>query len=110
MKRGNELLVGLAVVGAVAAVIVGAILLSDASVGRREVLQVARFRSVGRLQPGSPVILRGVKIGSVQALRLTDNAWVEADLKDHGTVEQHPRLEGRQMVMIIQPKRLVGKT
>ena len=35
---------------------------------------------------------------------------VEADLKDHGTVEQHPRLEGRQMVMIIQPKRLVGKT
>lgn len=35
---------------------------------------------------------------------------VEADLKDHGTVEQHPRLEGRQMVMIIQPKRLAGKT
>src|SRR3989338_6012820 len=35
---------------------------------------------------------------------------LENDLKDHGTVEQHPRLEGRQMVMIIQPKRLVGKT
>jgi translation initiation factor IF-3 len=28
---------------------------------------------------------------------------VETDLKDYGTVEQHPRLEGRQMVMIINP-------
>ncbi len=30
---------------------------------------------------------------------------VEADLAQYGTVEQHPRLEGRQMVMIINPKR-----
>jgi translation initiation factor IF-3 len=28
---------------------------------------------------------------------------VEADLKEYGAVEQHPRLEGRQMVMIIGP-------
>ena len=28
---------------------------------------------------------------------------VEADLKDYGMVEQRPRLEGRQMVMIIGP-------
>ncbi len=28
---------------------------------------------------------------------------VENDLKEYGTVEQHPRLEGRQMVMIISP-------
>ncbi len=104
MKRGNELLVGLAVVGAVAAVIVGAILLSDASVGRREVLQVARFRSVGRLQPGSPVILRGVKIGSVEALRLTDNAWVEADLK----VARDAELPDRAAVLAV-PASLFGE-
>ena len=30
---------------------------------------------------------------------------VEEDLKDVGTVEQHPRMEGRQMVMIIAPKK-----
>ncbi len=30
---------------------------------------------------------------------------VEADLKEHGTVEQFPRLEGRQMVMIIGPNK-----
>ncbi|OGI62314.1 MAG: translation initiation factor IF-3 [Candidatus Muproteobacteria bacterium RBG_16_60_9] len=30
---------------------------------------------------------------------------VEADLKQYGTVEQFPRLEGRQMVMIIGPNK-----
>jgi translation initiation factor IF-3 len=30
---------------------------------------------------------------------------VEEDLKEHGTVEQRPRLEGRQMVMVLSPKR-----
>ncbi len=30
---------------------------------------------------------------------------VEADLEDLGTVEQRPRLEGRQMVMVISPKK-----
>lgn len=30
---------------------------------------------------------------------------VEADLAEYGVVEQQPRLEGRQMVMVINPKR-----
>lgn len=30
---------------------------------------------------------------------------VEEDLRDYGTVEQFPRLEGRQMVMVISPKK-----
>ena len=30
---------------------------------------------------------------------------IEADLKEVGTVEQYPRLEGRQMVMVVNPKR-----
>ncbi len=30
---------------------------------------------------------------------------VEADLSDMGTVEQFPKMEGRQMVMVIAPKR-----
>ena len=30
---------------------------------------------------------------------------VEEDLREYGTVEQFPRLEGRQMVMVINPKR-----
>ncbi|MGH8527057.1 MAG: translation initiation factor IF-3, partial [Gammaproteobacteria bacterium] len=30
---------------------------------------------------------------------------VEADLATHAVVEQFPRLEGRQMVMVVSPKR-----
>lgn len=30
---------------------------------------------------------------------------VERDLSDYGTVEQYPKMEGRQMVMVISPKR-----
>ena len=30
---------------------------------------------------------------------------VQKDLEDFGTVEQHPQLEGRQMVMVISPKK-----
>jgi translation initiation factor IF-3 len=30
---------------------------------------------------------------------------VEADLAEYGTVEQFPRMEGRQMVMVIAPKK-----
>jgi translation initiation factor IF-3 len=30
---------------------------------------------------------------------------IEEDLKEYGTVEQFPRLEGRQMVMILAPKK-----
>lgn len=33
---------------------------------------------------------------------------VEADIKEYGTVEQAPRLEGRQMVMIINPVKRAG--
>jgi len=30
---------------------------------------------------------------------------IETDLKDYGVVEQHPKMEGRQMVMMFAPKR-----
>lgn len=30
---------------------------------------------------------------------------VEGDLSEYGTVEQYPRMEGRQMVMVIAPKK-----
>ena len=30
---------------------------------------------------------------------------VEEDLKEYGTVEQYPKMEGRQMVMVISPKK-----
>jgi translation initiation factor IF-3 len=34
---------------------------------------------------------------------------IEKDLEEYATVEQHPRLEGRQMVMVMNPKKAVSK-
>ena len=30
---------------------------------------------------------------------------IEADLEDYGTVEQFPKMEGRQMSMVLSPKK-----
>ena len=81
MIRGNEFLVGLAVVLALVGLTGAALWLSDTKLGKQEQLYTARFRTVGGLGVGAPVTLRGVKVGRVQQIRLADNNWVEADLK-----------------------------
>ena len=81
MKRRNELLVGISVLIAFAVVIGGAIWLSETDLGNRDVIHGVRFREVGGLKVGAPVTLRGVKVGRVNAIRLTPDDWVEADLK-----------------------------
>jgi len=30
---------------------------------------------------------------------------VEGDLLEYGSVEQHPKMEGRQLIMVIAPKK-----
>jgi len=30
---------------------------------------------------------------------------IESDLLEHGVVEQFPKLEGRQMIMVLSPKK-----
>ena len=76
-ERRNFFLVGLAILVALAAVIGGALFLSQADFGRKGELEVARFRSIGGLQAGGAVMHRGVRVGTVQAIRLADEAWVE---------------------------------
>ncbi len=81
MKRQNEFAVGLSVLVAVVLVVAGAIWLSETRIGADELVHVARFRTVGGLGVGAPVALRGVKVGRVEAIRLADGDWVEADLR-----------------------------
>ncbi len=92
MKRSNEFLVGLVLLVALAITIAGALWLGEANVGRREQVHVARFRTVGGLTPGAPVTLRGVKVGRVEAVRLGEGDWVDADLRVYQGVElpAHP--------------------
>src|SRR5512143_1818361 len=91
MKRRNEFLVGLVLLVSLAVVVAGALWLSEANIGKREAIHVARFRTVGGLTPGAPVTYRGVRVGRVEAIRLAD-LFVEADLKIYQGVDlpAHP--------------------
>jgi len=92
VKRRNELAVGLVVIAAATAVVGGALWLSGAHLGGMEKTYTARFRTVGGLGAGNPVVLRGVRVGQVQAIRLAQGNWVETDLKIEArvTLPSHP--------------------
>jgi len=86
MKRENEFAVGVVVIAAFGVVVAGALWLSGAHLGRTEAVYTARFRTVGGLSVGDPVVLRGVRVGRVEAIRLAPGNWVEAALKIYAGV------------------------
>src|SRR3989475_11362421 len=86
MKRENEFAVGVVVIAALAVVVTGALWLSGAHLGRAEAVYTARFRTVGGLGVGDAVVLRGVGVGRVEAIRWPPGNWVEADLKIYSGV------------------------
>jgi phospholipid/cholesterol/gamma-HCH transport system substrate-binding protein len=81
MKRENEFTVGVVVIVAFTVIVVGALWLSGTHIGKTEAVYTARFRTVSGLGVGAPVVLRGVRVGRVEAIRLTTGNWVEADMK-----------------------------
>ena len=92
MKRADEVLVGVVVLIGIALAVAGSVWLSQARMGTNDVVHEARFRSVGLLQVGNPVMLRGVKIGRVESVLLTPNNWVKVALrlKRSETLPPHP--------------------
>ncbi|HEV8399911.1 MAG TPA: MlaD family protein [Gemmatimonadales bacterium] len=91
MKRENEFAVGLVVIAALAVVVGGALWLSGAHLGKTEAVYTARFRTVGGMGVGNPVVLRGVRVGRVEGIRLAPGNWVEADLKIYSGVTLPPK-------------------
>ena len=81
MKRRDDVVVGGTVLAALVAIVAGAIWLSQSQLGQGGDLHVARFRSVGGLGVGDPVVLRGVRVGRVKEIRLGQSNWVEAELQ-----------------------------
>ena len=81
MSRKSDFSVGIAVLGAVAVVIAAALWLGDLGPRGPKSLHTARFRTVGGVKVGDPVVLRGVKVGRVEAIRLAADDWVETDLR-----------------------------
>jgi phospholipid/cholesterol/gamma-HCH transport system substrate-binding protein len=81
MKRRDDVVVGATIVAALVVIVGGALWLGQAHLGRTEEVYAARFRTVGGLGVGDPVVLRGVRVGRVREIRLGEQNWVEADLQ-----------------------------
>jgi phospholipid/cholesterol/gamma-HCH transport system substrate-binding protein len=86
MKRENEFTVGVVVILAFSIIVAGALWLSGTHIGKTEAVYTARFRTLGGLGAGAPVVLRGVRVGRVEAIRLAAGNWVEADMKIYAGV------------------------
>lgn len=91
MKRENEFAVGVVVIVAFTVVVAGALWLSGTHLGRAEAVYTARFRTVGGLSVGDPVVLRGVRVGRVEAIRLATGNWVETELKLYAGTQPPPK-------------------
>jgi len=81
MKRANETLVGASVLVAIAVVVAGSVWLSGARFGRNDILKDVRVKTIGGLSVGDPVLLRGVRIGRVESIRLAPGEWVDVGLR-----------------------------
>ena len=81
MNRRDDIVVGATILATLVIVVGGALWLSQAHLGRTEQVYTARFRTVGGLGVGDPVVLRGVRVGRVRQIRLGEKNWVEAELQ-----------------------------
>jgi len=87
MKHANETLVGASVLAAIALVVAGSVWLSGARFGHNDVLKDVRVKSIGVMSVGDPVLLRGVRIGRVESIRLAAGDWVTVGLRFPGQTE-----------------------
>ena len=94
MKHRDELVVGVTVLAALVLVVGGSLWLSRADFTRGTSTYAARFRTVGGLGVGDPVVLRGVRVGRVSQIRLGERNWVEAQFQIYGdvTLPAHPAI------------------
>lgn len=91
MKRANEALVGAAVLGALALMVAGSVWLSQARFGANDQLAEARFRTIGGLMAGNPVLIHGVRVGRVEAIHLAPSNWVNVTFRIAGNATLPPQ-------------------
>lgn len=91
MKRSDDFLVGLTILGAVVVVAVGTLWLKQSDVGQRRHRIVARFHDVGSARPGTPVVIRGVRSGTIESMQLADQGWVDVRMSLDADAKLPPR-------------------
>lgn len=80
MKRPDDFAVGLTILGAIVLVTAGTAWVKQADLGRDRAEVSARFVDVGGAKVGTPVVVRGVRAGRIEAMELSDSAFVVARL------------------------------
>lgn len=77
MKHSNDLAVGATMIVGLTVILAATLWVKQADFGRQREEVVARFRDVGGVRIGTPVVVRGVRAGRVEAMTLADEAFVE---------------------------------
>lgn len=78
MKRTNDFAVGLTIIIGVAVIIGATLFVKQADFGQDRAEVSARFRDVGGVRVGTPVVIRGVRAGRIEGMELSDSAFVVA--------------------------------
>lgn len=76
MKRANDFAVGLTILVGTAVIIAATLWVKQADFGRDRATVSARFREVGGARVGTPVVIRGVRAGRIEAMELSDSTFV----------------------------------
>ncbi len=78
MKRRDDFVVGLTILGTLVLVVASTLWVKQADFGRSDAVIRARFADVGGARVGTPVVVRGVRAGRIDAMELQDSAFVIA--------------------------------
>ena len=80
MKKANDFAVGLTILGGTAMILAATLWVKQADIGRDRATVNARFRDVGGVRVGTPVVIRGVRAGRIEAVELSDSIFVVAKM------------------------------
>ncbi len=76
MNRRNDFTVGLTILAAIVIVVAAILWVKEVNLGPRPTQVMARFRDVGNVRIGTPVVVRGVRAGKVEAMELAPTGFV----------------------------------
>jgi phospholipid/cholesterol/gamma-HCH transport system substrate-binding protein len=78
MKRTNDFAVGVTMILGIVTIVGATLWVKQAELGRQRESVSARFRDVGGVRVGTPVVIRGVRAGRVESMELSDSGFVVA--------------------------------